>query len=534
MKRFLAVFAMTLFLTACYKTESSLTDTLVYCTQTAPQSFNPQFDHDVSTLDATTHQLYNRLIKIDPFRKQFIPELATHWQRSDDKLSYLFYLRKGVQFHQTDYFQATRPFNADDVIFSLQRILNEDHPFHFVNHNNDKNITNHALKNLVDDVVKIDDYTIKIILKKTDVSLLAALAAHYSVIHSQEYADSLSATAQQEIDFLPIGTGPFKFKNYQEGAVIRYLAHDKYWNSAPAIEHLIYDITPNDSKRYAKLLTGECDVMTYPAPSQLKAMKRKQNVHLNSKPTANIAFLAFNSVSEAVAQREIRQALSLAINQQTIIDAVFFENATATNTLLAKQSWAYNPHSQQLDYQPLRALKLLKQNDFDFTKKLTILTPIEQQVYNPNFHKTAELIQNDLSEIGVRSEIISLPQTELNLRLASGDYDTYLSGVNVHMHDPDSLFRPLFSCNSSIIEGNSSKWCNLKVENLLDSARTEINQTKRIENYRQLQNIIQNERLYFPIAHELRTDAFNHNISGIKVNPLTGIDFQHVLKLEAL
>ena len=273
--------------------------------------------------------------------------------------------------------------------------------------------------------------------------------------------------------------------------------------------------------------------MTYPAPSQLNTMSLNSSVVLNSKPTANIAFWSFNSAQKPFDQKKIRQAFSYAIDQKTIINAVFFQSATATNSLLAKQSWAYNPRSIALEYKPQLALKMLKENDYDFNKTISILTPVNNSVFNPNFHKTAELIQANLYDIGISSEIISLSHTELEKRLASGDYDTYLTGMNLHINDPDSLFRPLLSCDATILEGNSSQWCNRKVQELLDSTVVEPNFSKRIKNYYQLQEILQQERPYYPIAHVLRIDAFNKNISGLLVNPLTGIDFQKVRKIEA-
>lgn len=532
--RFLFAFTITLLLSGCYKNESTLTDSLIYCPENTPQSFNPQISHDISTLDATTHQLYNRLVKIDPITKQFIPDLATHWQQNDNKSSYTFFLRKDVNFHQTDYFTPTRFFNADDVIFSFQRMLDKDHPFHSVNRVTDSYFFNHPFTNLVADIIKIDDYTVKFILNKADVTLLANLAAHYGVIHSEQYAQNLLSKGHPErIDFYPIGTGPYKFKNYEIKGITRYLSHPQYWGGRPTITNLIFDVTPNNTKRYAKLLSGECDIMTYPAPSQLNTMSVNPSVVLSSIPTANVALWSFNSVKKPFKQKEIRQALSYAIDQKTIVNAVFFKSATATDTLLAKQSWAYNPRSAELQYTPQLALQMLKENGFDFNNIITILTPIDHSVFNPNSHKTAELIQANLFDIGVSSEIISLPHSELEMRLASGNYDTYLTGINVHIKDPDSLFRPLLSCDATILEGNSSQWCSPEVQDLLDSTLLEPNFIKRIKNYYQLQDIVQQERPYYPIAHVLRFDAFNQNISGLHVNALTGIDFQNVRKIEA-
>ncbi|MFT6984997.1 MAG: cationic peptide transport system substrate-binding protein [Psychromonas sp.] len=533
--RLLFALTITLLLSGCYKNESAITDSLIYCSANYPQSFNPQISHDISTLDATTHQLYNRLVKIDPINDGFIPDLATHWQQSDDKLSFTFFLRKDVTFQQTDYFTPTRNFNADDLIFSFQRMINKEQPFHATNRITDNYFFNHSFTNLVADIVKIDDYKVKFILNKPDVTLLAHLAAHYGVILSKEYAQNLLASGTPEkIDFYPIGTGPYKFKNADKRTgIIRYLSHATYWQGSPTIKNLIFDVTGNNTKRHSKLLSGECDVITSPAPSQLNTILANPRLITSTKTTKNIALWSFNSLQKPFDQKEIRRALSYAIDQKRIINAIFPQSAIVTNGLLAKRSWAYNPISDELQYSPELAKNMLEKNNFNFSRIISILIPSENDFFNPNFKKTAELIKANLFAIGVKSKIIPLSHSKLKRRLASAHYDTYLTGVNVHVDDPDSLFRPLLSCDSSILQGNSSQWCSKKVQHLLDSSLLESNFAKRVINYHKLQEIIQQERPYYPIAHLLRIDVFNQNISGLLVNPLTGIDFQNVRKIEA-
>jgi cationic peptide transport system substrate-binding protein len=532
--RFLFTIAMTLLLYGCYKNESVITDTLIYCSEAYPQSFNSQISHDISTLDATTHQLYNRLVKFDASGESFIPDLATHWQQSDDKLSFTFFLRKNVNFQHTDYFTPTRFFNADDVIFSFQRMLEINTPYNSINRAGDSYFYNHPFTNLVADVIKIDDYTVKFILNEPDVTLLANLAAHYGVIISKQYGEKLLSIGHPEkIDYYPIGTGPYQFKNANKRTgIIRYNAHPQYWGVRPSIKNLIFEVTTNKTKRHSKLLSGECDIITYPEPSQLDKMAANPKIKLHRTATDNLALWSFNTVAAQFNNKNIRQAFSYAIDQKTIIEAIFFQSGNATSSLLAEQSWAYNPKRITLQYNPQLALEMLKNNNFDFNKTITILTSIENSVFNPNFHKTAELIQINLFDIGIKSEIISLLPAALEKRLASGHYDTYLTGINMPMNDPDSLFRPLLSCDATVAEGNSSQWCSKRVQTLLDSALLESNFIKRIMSYYKLQEITQQDRPYYPIAHVLRVDASNQNISGLRVNPLTGIDFQYIRKTE--
>lgn len=529
--RFLPIHFSLLFLTACYQAESTLTNNLIYCSDKSPDSFNPQISHDIASLDATTHQLYNRLVKIDPISKRFIADIATHWQVSEDKTRYTFFLRKDINFHDTNYFTPSRQLNADDVIFSFNRMLSKKHPFHFINGEKDNYRYNHPFSSLVRKIIKIDDHSIAFLLNKPDATLLANLAAPYGVIHSQEYAlQLLQAENPEQIDYLPIGTGPYQFKQ-QNKHIIRYQAHKHPWQTPVTIDSLIFDITPNGTKRYAKLLSGECDIITNPASSQIKQISKNPLVVLSSQPTNNISLLSFNSKRFPFDKSEVRHALSEAIDLPTIISAVFFDTAVATNNLLPKHSWAYNPRIERTVFSPKQSFMHLKKAGFDFNKQINIIAPIKNSTFNPNFYKTAELIQSNWAAIGIKSKITQLRDSELHSTLLAGDYDVYLTGSSPNIKDPDNLFRPLLSCNANSFEGNSSQWCDTTMQKLLDTTLLETHFIQRVKNYYQIQEIIQTERIYLPIAHLLRFDVFNKNISGLLIDPLTGIDFQMVKKV---
>ena len=292
--RLLFLLLLTANLTACYQNETLTQNTLIYCMESLPTSFNPQISHDIASLDATTHQLFSRLVKLNPDTNKFIPDLAESWQQSDDKLSYRFVLRNNISFHQTDYFQPTRYLNADDVLFSFNRMIDKSHPYHTVNNQTKNYFFNHPFTAFLSEINKIDDRTVEFVLSKPDVTLLANLAAHYAVIHSQEYANQLLQQGHPEkLDFQPIGTGPFKFKSFNSKGIVRYSKHENFWQSMSNIENLIYVKNPSATKRYTKLLSGECDVIAYPAASQLEKISNNKNVVLNSKSTANVALWAF-------------------------------------------------------------------------------------------------------------------------------------------------------------------------------------------------------------------------------------------------
>ena len=135
----------------------------------------------------------------------------------------------------------------------------------------------------------------------------------------------------------------------------------------------------------------------------------------------NLAFLAFNTNRKYLKQAKIRKALSLAIDKKTILQAVYYKSAVQTSTLLSEQSWALKPYIKDHGFDSALAKKQLKALNYDFSKTLSILIPENADFFNPNFHKTAELIQANFADIGIKSNIIELSAAALQTRLLKGN-----------------------------------------------------------------------------------------------------------------
>ncbi|EDJ89680.1 heme-binding protein A [Haemophilus influenzae 22.1-21] len=198
--------------TAQTEAKSSSNNTFVYCTAKAPLGFSPALIIEGTSYNASSQQVYNRLVEFKKGSTDIEPALAESWEISDDGLSYTFHLRKGVKFHTTKEFTPTRDFNADDVVFSFQRQLDPNHPYHNVSKGTYPYFKAMKFPELLKSVEKVDDNTIRITLNKTDATFLASLGMDFISIYSAEYADSmLKAGKPETLDSRPVGTGPFVF-----------------------------------------------------------------------------------------------------------------------------------------------------------------------------------------------------------------------------------------------------------------------------------------------------------------------------------
>ncbi|HET6317037.1 MAG TPA: ABC transporter substrate-binding protein, partial [Chloroflexota bacterium] len=197
--------------------------TLVYCSEGSPEGFNPQFFTTGTTLDASSVPMFNRLVEFELGTTNIVPGLAESWTAAPDGMSYTFHLRRGVKFHSSDKFKPTRDFNADDVLFSYNRMADVNHPFHKTSPGQTfAYYDDMGMKDIVERIEKLDPMTVRFVMRKTEAPFMANLAMDFASILSAEYADKMKAAGTPEvIDREPIGTGPFQFVSYQKDAVIR-------------------------------------------------------------------------------------------------------------------------------------------------------------------------------------------------------------------------------------------------------------------------------------------------------------------------
>ncbi|MFC3187617.1 ABC transporter substrate-binding protein [Shewanella intestini] len=505
--------------------EPQLPSGLVYCSEGNPESFNPQQVTSGTTIDATSHQLYNRLIDYDPETKQFAPQLATQWSISEDGLSYKFELRQHVTFHNSHLFTPTRFFNADDVLFSFNRIIDPNNAYHHVGRNGYPYFQSINFSQLISSIEKVNEFEVIFHLNHKDASFMFNLATDFAVILSKEYADNLLlAGTPEDIDYFAIGTGPFKLHQYVKNDHIRYHRHTSYWGPKVDTQQLVFDITPNSTSRFTKLITGDCNVSALPRPAELSVITTQPNIRVVKNPGLNVAFWAFNTQKPPFNDLRVRQALAHAINKKKILSVVYNNSAVEASGVLPPASWAYSKHFDNNEYDPQKAKALLKKAHVTDLSIDIWAMPVAR-TYNPNAIKMAELIQEDLANIGVKANIISYDWSVFTQKLAKTDYDSVLIGWNADNNDPDNFFTPILSCSALASKNNYSRWCNIGFDHILAKAREQTEQFKRQPYFQAAEAMISNQVPIVPIAHAQKVVLKDKSITNLHVRPYGGISF---------
>jgi cationic peptide transport system substrate-binding protein len=533
--KLLTTILLGLLLTACNEEgKLSLSErSVIYCAEGSPETFNPQLVTSGTTIDATSNQLYDRLIAYQGEENILSPAIAKSWHVTRDGKKVTFYLRKNIAFHQTDYFTPSRPLNADDVIFSFERALDSEHPYHFVSGGNYPFFQDVGLNDLIYDIEKINDYTVRFHLSHADNSFLANLATDFAIILSAEYAEQLATQgSKSDIDTHPIGTGPFKLKEYRVGSLIRFYRHEQYWQEPAKIEQLVFDITPSNTGRLTKLLAKECDVVAYPIAHE--KIRQRDDLSLEAVTALNVGYFGFNVNKAPFDNKLVRQAISYAINKETLLETVYQGKAELANSLLPKTSWAFdgNISKRVSNIEIAKSILTFAGYSEGFTMDLWAM-PI-QRPYNPNAITMAKLIQSDLKKINIKVNIISFEWSTFLQRLKRGEHQSFLLGWSADHPDPDNFFTPMLSCSASHTGSNTTFWCNQEYDAIIKKALLTTNINQRKKYYAQAMAIVAEEVPLIPIAHSKRYQARGNNVIGDILAPFGGIKFHQVSKRVAI
>src|SRR5471030_3547952 len=232
-------------------------NSLVFCSEGSPAGFDTS-QYTTATDNDAAEPLYNRLVEFVKGETSVAPALAESWDISADGLVYTFHLRRGVKFHTTAYFTPSRDFNADDVVFTFNRMLDPAQPFRKAYPTEFPYFNGMSLNKNIAKVEKTDPHTVVMTLNTVDAAFIQNIAMSFAAILSAEYADHLLKIGKpSEINQKPIGTGPFVFQRYQKDSQIRYTGNKQYWDpSRVKLDQLIFAINTDASVRVQKLKAG--------------------------------------------------------------------------------------------------------------------------------------------------------------------------------------------------------------------------------------------------------------------------------------
>ena len=499
--------------------KSSVSDIFIFCSEGSPRFFNPQVASDGTSFDAT-NDIYNGLVEFKRGTSIINPSLAKLWKISKSGLQYTFYLRQDVSFHTIENFTPTRNFNADDVVFSFRRFFDQSHPFHKVSGGNYMYFSAMGLDKILKDVVKVDDYTVRFDLNEISATFLVSLAMQFAAVLSKEYGDQLIRQNRlDDIDHIPVGTGPFILTDYRQDSLIRYKTNKKYFKTPSALSGMIFSITPDASVRFQKLKRQECHLMSFPSPSDYEAIKNHEKLKLINGEVYNVAYLGMNVKKPPLDNKLVRQAIRHALNRSVYLKAIYLGNAQLAKGPIPPLMWSYNNNIKDYQYDVEKSKSLLKKAGYEkgFDIDLWVL-PVSRP-YNPDGKKMAELMKEDLNQVGINANLINYDWVTYLKKTEQAEHSLVQMGWTSDNGDPDNFLGTLLSCTSLSSGTNLSRWCNKPFSELVKKAAQTLDQDKRSKLYKKAQEIFAEESPWVPLVHTYGFRGASKKVEGYILAP---------------
>jgi dipeptide transport system substrate-binding protein len=496
--------------------------TLVYCSEGSPAGFDVAQYASSTDYTAAGGTIYNTLVQFERGGMTLRPALAERWDISPDGRVYTFYLRRGVKFHTTPWFTPSRAFNAEDVVFTFERMRNPDMPFRkaYPTEFPDWEFFGFDKIEKVEAVGSAPSYTVRFTLKDISAPFLESLAVPMVSIYSAEYADQLlKAGKAPEINQKPVGTGPFIFEQYVKDATIRFKANPDYWKPEDVqLSHLIFAITPDTKVRVQKIKKNECQAMIAPPLDSIDALKANPLLQVIGGKGKDFAlnFLQYNVKHPPLGDVRVRRALDMVIDKKAIIKSVYFGHAQTAVAPLPPPQWSYDKSLKDAPRDFKEAKALLAQAGYPNGFSIALWAPSIARPYNPNSRLTAEIIQSDWKKIGVNAKIVSYEWAEFLKRAFHSEHDAVLMGGS-GINDPDNWLGGFLGCRS-MRGGNFSQWCDhdQPFDDLLQQAMRTLDREKRTALYLQAQKNFKDQQPYTALAYPINYYVLNKNVTDFK------------------
>ena len=500
---------------------------LVYCADASPEGFDPALWDSASTSNVTT-QIFQGLVGYQRGSAELVPELATAWAVSKDARTFSFTLRQGVKFHTTPYFKPTRSFSADDVIFSFTRLVDPKLPFNVAFPATFVYPQSLGLAAMIAGIDRVSDHEVRFRLHRPNVNFLSYFAASFAAVHSAEYAAQLLAQGRASaINNQPVGTGPYRFKNYRKDDVLRMQPHPDYWRGVQATSALVYVISREASVRVQKLARGECHVASPIRDVDISALSGHPQVLILKIQALNISYLSFNMKKPPVNQREVREALDIAIDRNALFKVLFPRgDALQAVSAFPPAVPGFNKALKN-EHNPERAKQLLAAAGYAGGFEIDLWALPISRPTNPNGQLMAQMIQADWARLGVKARIVTYEWGEYLKRANSGEHHVYMSGWSSDIAAADEFLTPNLTCAAS---RGGIKFCNTEFDALVDGARAETDEAKRLLMFEKAQLIFKRERPWMPMAHSSVYIPVRRDVTGFVMSPNGSVDFEGVVR----
>lgn len=472
-------------------------------------------DSDIVTLDPLKSSalvdrqvmlnIYDTLVRVDE-HNAIVPDLATSWTYGTNNIKLVFTLRTDVTF------QDGTPFNADAVVFNINRILSAP------------TSPRYSEISTVQSVQAVDSSHVQFNLKKPFAPLLANLTDRAGMILSPAAVQKIGAT---NLGNGPVnaGSGPFMFSEWVKGDHLTIKRNPHYWmkdssgGALPYLQSIRYRPITNESVMFSNLETSTINAAEVLSPNDIASAK--SNSSLTYKQISGLSFFGvmLNTKATPFTNVHVRRAIEWGVNRNEIVNSVLKGVGVVAQGPLSPTSWAYSSSIAPYSYNVSTAKSELSQagvSSVSFTLLIPSGSPLNAQL--------AQFIQSELQPAGITVNIKQETFATLLSDTAAFNFQAALLGWSGRP-DPDGNMYSWFHTGGGF---NNMQYSNPQVDSLLEAARASSDQTQRATDYQQAETLILQDASYVFLYHGVSIQATTNNIKNFPLLPTGILEFTNV------
>ncbi|MBS4178522.1 ABC transporter substrate-binding protein [Lederbergia citrea] len=477
-----------------------------------PQVMNPLYANDRVTL-TIQQALYSALYHLENGEKNYV--LAESFEPSEDQLSWTLKLKDNLKWHDGE------KITADDIIFTIDSILDEKQ--------NSSMRGSLIFNGKPVKVEKVDELTVTFTLPQVSASFEGALNDFFPI--PKHVFEKEADLEKSEKNQAPVGSGPFKFKEFKTDEYVVLERFDDYFAGKAKLDSIVYRVVKDPNTANIALQKGEIN-MRLIEPQDFKKLQDTDKFNMVTFPEGRLFYMAFNLKSEAVQKKELRQAVAHALNKEELIQSAFVSGdfADPAASILTPDTLHHTEDIKQYDYNQDQAKELLANAAIKENHKLRIIYANNNKI----MESLALYSQQKLEEIGLKVELTPMDPSaygQKTLDMDTTDYDISFGGY-IMGPEPD-VYKTLFQSDAAY---NFARYKNAEFDGLWEQAAVETDKEKRAELYKQIQETVAEDVPYLPLAYPKAILAVDKKFGGIeeaKAIPVTMVeDLSKIYEIE--
>lgn len=482
-------------------------------------NMDPSQITDIESALVASH-VYRGLMKFKPGSVEIEPDLAESYDVTTDGLKLTFRLKKGVLFHDGT------EVNADAVMFSVARQMDENHPYHVAGRMRysklmfgDPSTTETAL---VTDVSAPDDYTVQFTLARPNVSFIRMLAMTPAFVVSPRAVQ----TYGKDFNTTMVGAGPFRIKNYAQDQSAVVVRNEDYDGDRPPLDEIRFRIMRDPTIRMNSLRKGDSDVISGVQPNDIELLEKDKNISVMSEPSMNLGYIMLNNDLPPFNNKLVRQAMNYAIDKDYIVKTLFNGTSVVAAGIIPPGMLGHDKTRKPYPYDPEKAKQLLVDAGYPGGFKVKFTTHDRPRVYFPVGIRLAERIQKDLEKVGITAQLEQLEYPAFLDKVKSGNYIMANTGWVTDNGDPDNFIYELAGR-----EDNEGNYSNPEATRLMRQAAGENDEKTRAAMYKKAEDMLVENPPFVFLNHGKQVLAVRKRVKNLKMHPtavtqLAGVDVE--------